>query len=148
MPNACFVDTNILLYASDPKTPSKRVKARAWLDTLASEGRPIVSPQVLNEYAHNILKKFPHVSHEQLFEDLEALRPWCIASMTGETALQGLVLHRRYRFSFYDCTLLAAALTYGCDVFLSEDMSHQQMVGTLRIVNPFAVEPSAFLSKN
>lgn len=148
MPNACFIDTNVLLYTKDPQTPSKRERARAWLDALANENLGVVSPQVLNEFAHNIIRKFPHISYDELHENLQALRPWCLAPFSDETALQALAIHRRYRFSFYDCALLASALSCGCDVFLSEDLGHDQKLGELTIVNPFIVDPSAFLSEN
>jgi predicted nucleic acid-binding protein len=112
---------------------------------LASEDRAIVSPQVLNEFAHNVLRKLPHIGYDALAEYLESMRPWCLAVMSDETALNGLVIHRRFRFSFYDSSLVAQALSFGCDLFLSEDMSHQQRVGDMRIVNPFAGEPRDYL---
>jgi predicted nucleic acid-binding protein len=145
MPNACFIDTNILLYAKDPGEPSKQRKALAWLDALADEQRAVISPQVLNEFAHNVLRKFPHISHERLTEYLESMRPWCLAPTSDGTALGGLTIHRRYKLSFYDSVLVASALAYGCDMFLTEDMSHQQRIGDMRLVNPFAGEPSAYL---
>ena len=49
MPNACFIDTNILLYTKDPAAPDKRRRALAWLDALASRDLAVISPQVMNE---------------------------------------------------------------------------------------------------
>jgi len=97
----------------------------------------VINPQVLNEYAYNVLRKMPRVGHEQLLADLESMRTWCVASVTADTAAQAVVITRRFRFSFYDAALLASAISHGCDTFLSEDMSHQQRVGELRIVDPF-----------
>ncbi|MGH8264596.1 MAG: PIN domain-containing protein [Steroidobacteraceae bacterium] len=121
--------------------------ANGWLNTLANENRAVISPQVLNEFAHNIIRKFPQVSHDELRANSEALRPWCVAPITDETPLQALAIHRRFRFSFYDCALLATAVTFGCEVFLSEDLSHDQRLGPLRIINPFSVAPSAFFKE-
>src|SRR5262245_29445337 len=137
MPNACFIDTNILLYTKDPANPSKRERAREWLDALADENLIVISPQVLNEFAHNVIRKFPHIGYDELRENLEGLRPWCVAPVNDETALQALAIHRRYQFSFYDSALVAAAVAFGCDVFLSEDLTHDQKLGGLTIVNPF-----------
>jgi predicted nucleic acid-binding protein len=148
MPNGCFIDTNILLYAKDPKATDKRARALAWLDALAERDLAIISPQVMNEFTHNILRKFPHVGHAELVDNLEAMRPWCLAVMNADTALEGLAIHRRYRFSFYDSALVATALGYGCDLFLSENLSHGQKLIDLRVVNPFEIEPRAALNVN
>jgi predicted nucleic acid-binding protein len=148
MPNACFVDTNILLYARDRAALAKQQRAAQWLDALSARELVVVNPQVLNEFAHNVLRKLKHISPDQLRELLEAMRPWCMAPIDGDTALHGLAIHLRYRFSFYDCTLLASAIAHGCDVFLSEDLRHDQLVADLRIVDPFRTEPESFLEGN
>jgi predicted nucleic acid-binding protein len=145
MPSGYFIDTNVLLYTKDPKIQSKRERAHEWLSALANEERIVISPQVLNEFAHNIIRKFPHVSHDELRQNIEAMRPWCVAPLTDQTTLHGLAIYRRFRFSFYDCVLLATAVDFGCEVFLSEDLSHDQRLGRLRIVNPFTEAPRAFL---
>jgi predicted nucleic acid-binding protein len=145
MPTACFVDTNILLYAVDRDLSGKRKRARACLDALARHKLLIINPQVLNEYAHNVIRKMPHVSREQLLSELEAMRAWCRAELTSETSAQAVVISGRYGFSFYDSALLASALIYGCDFFISEDLSHQQKVGGLQIVNPFQSEFTSLL---
>ena len=63
---SCFVDTNVLLYAQDPRLPEKRKRAVEWLDALADRSLAVISPQVMNEFASNILKKFRHVDIDQL----------------------------------------------------------------------------------
>src|SRR5258707_1233403 len=88
MPSACFVDTNILLYAVDRNVSEKRRQARACLDALARRRLLVVNPQVLNEYAHNVIRKMPHVAREQLLAELEPMRAWCMAELTPDTAAQ------------------------------------------------------------
>jgi predicted nucleic acid-binding protein len=148
MLNACFIDTNVFLYAKDPKVPIKRVRARGWLEVLAERQLGVVSPQVLNEFAHNILRNFPEVTYLGLRDNLEAMVPFCRAPVTERTAVQALAIHRRFKISFCDSALVATALTYGCDLFLSEDLGHNQRLGDMRIVNPFLVEPRHYLEKN
>lgn len=140
MPSACFVDTNILLYAVDRNLSEKRKQARACLDALARHRLLVVNPQVLNEYAHNVIRKMPYVTREQLLFELESMRSWCVAELTPDTAAQAVVINGRYGFSFYDAALLASAISYGCDFFISENMSHHQQVGGLRVVSPFRNE--------
>jgi predicted nucleic acid-binding protein len=49
----------------------------------------------------------------------------------------GLRLHERYRLSWYDSLIIAAALEAECGVLYSEDLQHGQTFGHLRIDNPF-----------
>jgi len=148
MPTACFIDTNVFLYAKDARTPAKRLRSRSWLELLAARQLAVISPQVLNEFAHNVLRKFPQISYEELRDSLESMVPFCRAQVTEQTALQALAISRRFKLSFYDSALVAAALTYGCDLFLSEDLGHNQRLGDMRIVNPFRVDPADYLEQN
>lgn len=50
---------------------------------------------------------------------------------------RALELQGRYRFSFYDSLVVAAALESGCQKLYSEDLQHGQRVGNLTIENPF-----------
>ena len=145
MPSGCFIDTNLLLYRQDPSAPEKAERVAEWLAALADRNDIVISAQVVREYAHNIIRKFRHVDAARLAVELEIMRPWCRASESYEIAIAGLAIHRRFRFSLYDSCLVASALEFGCDLFLSEDMSHQQRVGDMRIVNPFAGEPRDYL---
>jgi predicted nucleic acid-binding protein len=147
MPNACFIDANVFLYAKDPRT-AKRLRSRNWLEFLAAKQLAVISPQVLNEFAHNILRKFPEVSSEELRDSLESMAPFCRAQVTDRTALQALAIHHRFKLSFYDSALVAAALTFGCDLFLSEDLGHNQRLGDMRILDPFRVDPGDYLEQN
>ena len=48
-----------------------------------------------------------------------------------------LGLRRENGFSFYDSLVIAAAQSAQCQILYSEDMQHGQLVGGMRIVNPF-----------
>jgi predicted nucleic acid-binding protein len=125
--------------------PEKKKRAAAWIDALADKGLAVISPQVMNEFARNILRKFRHVDIDQLFNELELMEPLCRAPTTADTAMKGLLIHQRYKLSFYDSVLIASALSAECGIFLSEDLSHHQTIGALRIVNPFLVSPRDLL---
>ena len=54
------------------------------------------------------------------------------------TIRQALEIHEKYSYSYYDCLMLASALTSGCKYLFSEDMSDGQIINeTLEIVNIF-----------
>jgi predicted nucleic acid-binding protein len=143
MQSGYFIDTNILIYTRDPRVPQKRARAVEWLRVLADENRIVISPQVMNEFAHNVIRKLPEITPDQLLASLQDLQQWCTALTTAETALTGLAIHRRFQFSFYDSVLIASALAVGCDAFLSEDLAHGQRIASLRIINPFLADPGA-----
>jgi len=55
------------------------------------------------------------------------------------TTFFALDLMERYKFSYYDCLILASALESGCEVLFSEDMHDGQIIeNKLKIVNPFS----------
>jgi predicted nucleic acid-binding protein len=55
-----------------------------------------------------------------------------------DTITQALALAQKYKYSYYDSLILAAALSAGCETLATEDMQHGQVVeGLLTIRNPF-----------
>jgi predicted nucleic acid-binding protein len=149
MPNAsvngtCFVDTGILLYLRDPLIPAKQGTARRWISSLALRDRLVVSPQVLTEYAENILQRFKSVPFDVLMADLAAMQVWCRAATGPTIAAEAALIHREWGFAFSNSALIAAAHAFGCALFLSEDLHHGQQVGGIEIVNPFLAAPDRF----
>jgi len=49
----------------------------------------------------------------------------------------GLSLQARYKFSFYDSLIIAAALAARCTRLYSEDLQHGQRIDGLTIEDPF-----------
>lgn len=140
MPNGrinCFVDTNILLYLKDRVTTEKTQQATIWLEELARRGAIVISPQVVNEFCNVVRKKYHHVSEQELDAAVAAMRLWCTAETTYESAIGALALLRQMSVSYYDAVLLVSAMLAGCDIFLSEDLQHDRRIEGLRIINPF-----------
>ncbi len=50
---------------------------------------------------------------------------------------RALDLQARFRFSFYDSLIVAAALQAGCSRLLTEDLQHGQQVDGVTIEKPF-----------
>lgn len=148
MPSVCFVDTNVFLYAKDPTTPGKMGKAVEWIEVLSTSHSVVVSPQVLNEFAHNVIRKLKHIGPDLLRAYLESMRPWCTAPLVAATSLEGLAIHQRFKFSLFDSVLVASAMASRCDLFLSEDLGNQQRIGPMRIVNPFSTDPLPYLEEH
>ena len=57
--------------------------------------------------------------------------------VTHELVVSAVILRRRFQLSHWDSTIIAAALSLGCVTLYSEDMSHGQNYGGVRVINPF-----------
>lgn len=126
------MDTNVLLYVlGDDEAKASRTEAIVL-------SRPTISIQVLNEFANAALRKHA-LTIDEIGELLEPVRRYCaIESVTLQTHDLARSIAGRYRYGFYDCVIIAAALLAQCDVLYSEDLHDGQVIeGSLTIHNPF-----------
>lgn len=130
--NASFVDTNVVIYSLSDNND----KRRQALKIIAS--RPVISAQVLNEAANTLQRKLKFTP-QAIHTILTRLIAECdVVPIHAETSLLAVSIMERYRFSFYDSLIIAAALEANCTTLYSEDMQHSQLIeNKLRIVNPF-----------
>ncbi len=130
-----FIDTNILLYLLSEDTD----KADRAEEIVRAGGR--ISVQVLNEFA-NVARRKLSMSWEEINETLKLLRSVCPTDpLTLETHERGLLVAERYRLSFYDSMIIAAALIAKCKILYSEDMQDGLLIDhQLRILNPFKAQ--------
>lgn len=137
-----FIDTNVLLYAFDDIEPAKRDRSRMWLEACWQRRCGRLSTQVLNEFYANARRRFATaISAGDARAEVrryQAWQPWQIDHPTVETAW---AIESRYRLSYWDSLMLAAAQHLGCDLFVSEDLQHDQRIDKLRILNPFLIGP-------
>lgn len=127
-----FLDSNVVLYLLS----SDEAKAdRA--EQLLRDG-PVVSVQVLNEVAHVCSRKLA-MSWADIGQFLDLVRQLCkIVPLTEDVHDRARHFAERYRLSFYDASIAAAAIGAGCRTLYSEDMSHGQILEDgLTITNPF-----------
>lgn len=127
-----FFDTSVLFYLlSNDVRKADRVEA-----LLAHRG--IISVQVLNEFTAVALRKVG-LPLLEIREILDTVRAVCtVEPLTATTHDRGMEIFERYKFSFYDSVIVAAALIVGAKVLYSEDLQHGQVIDRqLRIVNPF-----------
>jgi predicted nucleic acid-binding protein len=127
-----FFDTSVLFYLlSNDVRKADRVEA-----LLAHRG--ILSVQVLNEFTVVALRK-AGLPLLEIREILDTVRSVCtVEPLTATTHDRGMEICERYKFSFYDSVIVAAALIVGAKVLYSEYLQHGQVIDRrLRIVNPF-----------
>ena len=132
-----FLDSNVLIYVFDETDYDKRARAEELIQSAVREGIGCISYQVVQETVNVITRKLSATAaqaHQFLEDVLIAL--WFV-NPTGRLYRSGLDIMRRYRFSFYDSLIVAAALEAGCKTLYSEDFQNGQRIEKLTIVNPF-----------
>lgn len=140
MSAADFLDTNVLVYLVDRRSPAKQAIAQQLVATALAERSGIISFQVVQETLQALTRKarqvLPAADAGELLHAV--LLPLWQVHPTPALYERGLQLQAKQGFSFYDSLIVAAALEAGCRRLLSEDLQHGRKVGTLRIENPFA----------
>jgi len=133
--NKPFVDTNVVLYLYSEDEPAKKAAAEA---LVRGQERAWISTQVLSEMANVLRRKF-RLEYPDIAAAVAEVRAACdVHIVTTETITLALRLGERYRHSYFDSLILAAALECGCDTLASEDMQDGMVVESrLRIRNPF-----------
>ncbi len=139
MTELSFVDTNILVYAYDSNQTSKQATASDLLRRLWQDRTGRASMQVLNEFYATVTKKLRPAMHaEEAWDDVLALMAWDPQLIDRDILISAREVERRYRTSWWDATIVAAAQAQRCKVLLSEDFQDGMVFGQLRVRNPFA----------
>ena len=129
-----FLDTNILLYAASSAKSEERKRAKA-RDLLAIEGGSL-SVQVQAEFYVNATAKFK-LPHDQVVGILESLEAYPVLAVTEAVFWAALQIKNRYKLSYWDSAIIAAAVELGCQTVYSEDLNHGQSYAGIRVINPF-----------
>ncbi len=137
-----FVDTNVLIYAVDLADPRKQRLARNWLDELWKGKMGRLSFQVLQEFYVKVSRKGLSTVDEARAEvrDLIAWRP---VSVNGDLLRRSWEIQDRYRLSFWDALIVAAAKVSACRYLLTEDLQDGQNLDGVLVVSPFTHEPAS-----
>jgi predicted nucleic acid-binding protein len=137
-----FVDTTVLLYSEDGADPAKQQAAFEWLRALWLSRRGRLSVQVLHEFYANATRRIrppmPAGDARAEVRRYQRWQPWIVDHATVETAW---AVESRFRLSYWDSLIVAAAQVQGCRYLLTEDLQHGQQIDSVQIVNPFLVGP-------
>jgi predicted nucleic acid-binding protein len=132
-----FLDTNLLVYAHDPRFPQKRARAVEIVSRAIDDGSGVISTQVMQEYAVTASSKL-HQDADDIFRQLLLLESFEVVQVTPALIRRGLELQFRYGINYWDASILAAAEYAQCELLLTEDLNPGQLYATIRIENPFA----------
>lgn len=136
-----LLDSNILIYAVSP-SPREAEKRRIAQDLLGRDDLAL-SVQVLQEFYHQVTRPTrPHaLTHAQAMGFIRIVDPLPVQELTFDLFLAAVSITQRFRLSYWDGAILAAARACDCDIVYSEDLSAGQLYDGTRVVNPFADVP-------
>jgi len=134
-----LVDTNLLVYAYDPRDEAKNERAQQVLQRLRRSRRGVISVQSLAE--------FMRASQKLAMSPDDALRivqvfalSWPILNLTPALVLEAGRGVSQYTLAYYDAQIWAAARLNQIGVIFSEDFNPGSILEGVRFVNPFAEE--------
>jgi predicted nucleic acid-binding protein len=131
-----FLDTNILLYAALGRDHAGHRWDRAREIALTEDY--CTSGQVLAEFYNIATRKgAPPLSPDKAREWVRVIAMKPCQAITSDVVVAGIDLARRYRLSYWDGAIIAAAEQIGARVLYSEDLNHGQTYGSVRVENPF-----------
>ena len=141
MTGPCFVDANVLIYARDPRDAAKQQRAHAWLEHLWHEELGRTSMQALSEFYVN-QKRLSGVgiAPEELWERVAryfAWRPYPADELLLRRARE---IEQRWRLSWWDSMIVAAAQLQDCVLLLSEDFQDGAVFGGVTVRSPFTLD--------
>src|SRR3954467_175616 len=103
MTAAVFVDTNVLIYARDPREPAKHVRAADWISDLWHRTAGRTSMQVLSEYYVVATRKLmPRVDTDDAWDDVLRFLVWKPQVTDGTLLSCAREIERGYKLSWWD----------------------------------------------
>ena len=136
-----FVDTNVFVYARDPRDPAKQARAEDWTARLWRDRSGRTSMQVLSEYYFNVTRKLaPRVAPEEAWDDTRTLLKWEPHAVDAVLLERAREIEQRWRLSWWDSMIVAAAQLQGCALLLTEDLQDGALYGGVTVRSPFTLD--------
>ncbi len=132
----CFLDTNILVYAvSSAQSEAGKSQKALGLVERSDFG---LSVQVLQEFYVTVTRKIrPPLAPEQALALMDEYRVFPNVATDYPLIVSAVELSLRYGISYWDGAIVAAAEALDAPIVYTEDLSHGQRYGAVRVVNPF-----------
>ncbi len=139
MSDKAFLDTNVFVYSYDERDPVKQSIAGDLIRSYAVSGEATISFQVIQEFFNIVMFRIPaRMPHNDAQQYLNtAFRPMHIVPSSLTLVSDAIRIQERYRLSWYDSLIVAAAQEAGCALLYSEDFQHGQQFGSVTVRDPF-----------
>ncbi len=137
--NAFLVDTNVLVYAHDPRDRKKQEQAFRVLDSLIGSGRAVLSVQCLTEFFSAATLRLPEPLEQVVaMTQVERLIRSCqILDLSPAVVLEGCRGSSEYALSIWDALIWAVSKLNQVPYVLTEDAKHERFLEGVRFLNPF-----------
>ena len=132
----CFFDTNVLVYAASAAAEDERKRNQA-LELVRNENFGL-STQVIQEFYVTVTRKLRiPIEPPEALALLDLYRSFPVVLTDYPLIVSGIETSLRYRISYWDGAIIAAAQSLDAQVLFTEDLAHGQQYGSVRVVNPF-----------
>ena len=98
-------------------------------------GDVAVSVQVLQELYVNLERR--GVPHDEAARIVDDFTSWPVVENTLDLLHSAFDEQARWKISFWDALIIAAARASGANELVTEDLNHGQDYGGVRAINPF-----------
>ncbi|HLF09183.1 MAG TPA: PIN domain-containing protein [Dehalococcoidia bacterium] len=134
-----LVDTNVLVYAHDPRDRRKQDLAREVMARVVSGRTGVLSVQCLTEFYRTVRFRLPEpldpaaaLAQVERFADA-----FLVLDLTPIVVLEGCRASGTYGLSIWDALIWAAARLNQVPYILTEDTQHERVLEGVRYLNPF-----------
>lgn len=139
---AALIDTNVLIYRFDPRSPRKQQIAQDLLRRGIAAGDIRLPHQAILEFIAVVTRptrqgppllpiREAFRETEELLAQIEVLYP---KEELVRIAMRGAA---KYQLSWFDAHLWAYAEINNLSLLISEDFQHGRLYGRVRVINPF-----------
>ena len=136
-----LIDTNILIYTSDPRDTAKQDLALRLLRYLEITSSGCLGVQCLAEFVnvttHTVRPLYTRA--EALAQVEHLVRTFPVFDLTPLIVMEAARAARDYSLAYYDAQIWATARLNQVAVVFSEDFQDGQVLEGVRFANPFAV---------
>lgn len=138
---AVFADTNFLICVRDGSDPAKNARAIQWHDHLWERKTGRTSAQVISEYYVNLKRVAgPAMTAVEAWHEAASYLAWKPQAIDEKMLVIAREIEGRYRISWWDSLIVAAAQVQGCAILLTEDLQDGMAFGTVVVRSPFTLE--------
>jgi len=133
-----------LVYEHDCANRDKQARAQQWMTHLWETGRGRLSFQVLNEFYVTTTQKLKPGLQRGIARGLvEALDAWHPVPTDRHLLVAAWSVVEHCSMSWWDALIVGAAQRADCAYLLSEDLNDGQLIGEIRVINPFSCRPES-----
>ncbi len=140
MSGRAFVDTNVIVYLFDGRTPAKQRAAGKLLQGLVERRVvPVISTQVLQE-AYSALTRKLHMDPGEALAALQMMEgaSFVVENVDAPLIWRGATRSVQAQVSFWDALIIESARTAQCAWLYTEDLQHGRSFDGVTVRNPFA----------